>query len=206
MKTVKTNKGTELPLLNLKGKDYLQAQHRVVWFREEKPEWSIETEIISHSPEHSLCRATIRNESGRIIAQASKEETKQGFPDHLEKAETGAIARALSLCGFGTAFAQELDEGARLADSPSPQAAPQLPASTPRHTDKPHSADGSYVFTFGKHLGKRLDELDVYDLDSYQRFIRSSAERDGKEITGKVSEALAAIDAFLDSRDVTKRK
>jgi len=118
MKTVKTPAGTELPLMDIKGKQYLQVAHRIVWFREIRPDWSIETDCISTSPEASLFKATVKDEKGRVIATAHKSETVKGFPDHLEKSETGAIGRCLSLCGFGTQFTPELDEGDRLADSP----------------------------------------------------------------------------------------
>src|SRR5262245_46766475 len=101
MQTMKTPKGTELPLIDLKGKPYLQVAHRLVWFREEHPEWAIETNIVEQDSAHAVMRATIRvNEGGPIIAQATKSETKTGFSDFLEKAETGAIGRALALCGF----------------------------------------------------------------------------------------------------------
>lgn len=56
-------------------------------------------------------------------------ETLEGFGDFIEKAETGAIGRALALVGFGTQFcADELDEGPRLADSPAPHVHPPVPA------------------------------------------------------------------------------
>lgn len=118
MQNPKTAKGTELPLLNLKGKPYLQVPWRVLWFCEEKPDWSIETEIIKHDEAHSIVRAMIKDPSGRIIRTATKQETKQGFADHLEKAETGAIGRALGLMGYGTQFALELEEGERIVDAP----------------------------------------------------------------------------------------
>jgi hypothetical protein len=41
-----------------------------------------------------------------------------GFPDYIEKAETGAIGRALAMCGYGTLQAPEFDEQDRLADMP----------------------------------------------------------------------------------------
>lgn len=156
MKTFKTPKGTELPLLNLKGKDYLQAQHRLVWFREEKPEWSIETEIVSHDADHSICRATIRNEAGRIMAQGTKEETRQGFGDHLEKSETGAVARALALVGFGTQFAQELDEGERLADSPAPR--PYQNAQNPSNSANSGALNSPGVGGVARKTDKRVTE------------------------------------------------
>lgn len=115
----RTPKGTELPLLNLRGRDYLEVKYRLVWFREEHPDWSIETEILSVTDTNAYARATIKDEQGRVIATSHKFESKQGFPDFIEKAETGAIGRALALIGFGTQFcADELDEGERIVDSP----------------------------------------------------------------------------------------
>lgn len=115
---VKTKAGTELPILDLKGKNYMTIQWRIVWFREEKPNWSIETEPLTLSDKNSVFKATIKDDTGRIISQAHKSETAIGFPDHMEKAETGAIGRALANCGYGTAFAADLEEGNRLADAP----------------------------------------------------------------------------------------
>ena len=42
---IKTTKGTELPTIDLHGKPYLQVAHRIVWFREERPDWRIKTEF-----------------------------------------------------------------------------------------------------------------------------------------------------------------
>jgi len=115
----KTPKGTELPLLNLKGKKYLVVAARLVWFREERPEWSITTEIIQTTDTHSIVKASILDTKNcYMIATAHKREDLKHFVDHLEKAETGAIGRALALCGYGTQFAPELDEGDRIVDSP----------------------------------------------------------------------------------------
>ena len=41
-----------------------------------------------------------------------------GFPDYIEKAETGAMGRALAMCGYGTLQAWEFDEQERSADTP----------------------------------------------------------------------------------------
>ncbi len=115
----KTQKGTELPLLNLRGKEYLEVKYRLVWFREEHPDWSIETEFVSVTDKSATARATIRDTQGRILSVSHKFENERGFPDFLEKAETGAIGRALALVGYGTQFcADELDEGNRIVDSP----------------------------------------------------------------------------------------
>ena len=114
MNEFKTPKGSVLPLLDLKGRSYLQVMHRLVWFREECPHWGITTDI---SDDKSFVKATIVTENGRIVAQAHKALTGNRFP--LEMAETGAIGRALAMAGFGTQFCDdELDEKDQIADSP----------------------------------------------------------------------------------------
>jgi hypothetical protein len=112
-------------LLRLQGgKFYLPAAYRIVWFRDEFPYWTIETELVEGGQEAGFAtvKATVKNEDGRVISTGHKTETKQDFPaGWVEKCETGACARALSLAGFGTQFSPELDdEEYRPADSPQP--------------------------------------------------------------------------------------
>lgn len=118
-----TPKGTKLPLLNLKGKQYLMGAYRLVWLNEEHPNFTIETDLRLVTDEQTICSATVTllNQDGSILrkATATKRETKKDFPDHTEKAESSAIFRALAMLGFGTQFATvEFDEGERIADSP----------------------------------------------------------------------------------------
>lgn len=116
-----TEKGTELPMMNLKGKDYLPVAQRLVWFRERFPEGSIQTEI-TQDGKKATARATVAvpiNNNYVVLATAHKIETEDSFPDgHAEKAETGAIGRALAIAGFGTQFEPEFDEGDRICDAP----------------------------------------------------------------------------------------
>lgn len=99
---------------------YLEVKWRVFWFRQEHPDWSIETKPLEINTEkrYVIYRAEIKDKTGRIISTASKVETQNGFADYLEKAETGAVGRALALCGYGTQFAPELEEKERLVDAP----------------------------------------------------------------------------------------
>jgi hypothetical protein len=116
---MKTKAGTQLQVMNLKGKDYMMVHQRLVWFREEHPNWSIETEFVTLSDKAATAKATIKDETGKVIATAHKQENTAGFGDFMEKAETGAVGRALLLCGYGTAFAAaDLDEGERIVDTP----------------------------------------------------------------------------------------
>jgi hypothetical protein len=45
-------------------------------------------------------------------------ESAKDFADYAEKASTKSLGRALLALGYGTAFASEMDEGARVVDSP----------------------------------------------------------------------------------------
>lgn len=109
-------------LINIKGKDYLPVSARLVWFREDHPDWSIETKIKDYREEKAaLAKAHIKDETGRIIATGHKTGKPRGIiSDYVELAETGAIGRALAYCGYGTQFSSEImdEENRVIVDSP----------------------------------------------------------------------------------------
>lgn len=106
-------------LTNLKGKDYLEVKWRLVWFRDEHPHGVITTEMIHVDIEKGVAifKACIDDAEGGH-AEGHGSESKQDFGDYIEKAETKAIGRALAALSYGTQFAPELEEGARIVDSP----------------------------------------------------------------------------------------
>jgi len=113
-------------LIALKGKPYLEVKWRLVWFRNENPDWGIQTTPVKIDLEnkYAIFKATITDQHGRIIAEGTKMEDIKGFSDFVEKAETGSIGRALGICGYGTQFAPEFDEivpgveNPRIVDAP----------------------------------------------------------------------------------------
>jgi hypothetical protein len=137
-KILKTEFGTELPLLDLHGKDYMPVPYRVIWFRGSHPDWSIETEVLRISDDYALMKAVIKNEQGRIIATGHQDCLKKDFLDFVAKAETSAIGRALGYAGFGTAQAlEELSEGGRISDAPIvKQVPPVIHAPHPAFTEE----------------------------------------------------------------------
>lgn len=112
-------------LMDLKGKMYLQVMWRLVWFRDEKPLWSIDTKLEQLSDNHAVFSAKISDENGVQKASGYGSESSKDFRDFIEKAETKAIGRALAMLGYGTQFAPELEEGERIVDSPVPKASPK---------------------------------------------------------------------------------
>lgn len=124
------------------GKVYLPAAYRIVWFRDELgDDWGIRTKLIEggHEAGFATVHAEVVNPEGRVIASGMKTESKTDFPaGWVEKAESGSVARALALLGFGTQFTPELDDdGFRPADSPqgrpaSASSASAMPAAAHR--------------------------------------------------------------------------
>ena len=108
-------------VMKLKGKDYLPVAFRLVWFRNAHPGGRIESDFLQIDIEggFAVCRASVYDADGNLLATGTKQESRKDFPDFLEKCETGAIGRALGIAGYGTQFmADELDERDRLADAP----------------------------------------------------------------------------------------
>lgn len=117
-------------LVDLKGKKYLPVAPRVAWFRQDKPCWRINTELVDFKHENNFGLAVFRckicDENGNVISTGYGSETMSDFRDYFEKAETKAIGRALAALGYGTLFALELDEGGAIADAPQAPTKPQI--------------------------------------------------------------------------------
>ena len=65
-----------------------------------------------------MFRATVNDGKGGV-GTGTKSERAASFPDFIEKAETGAIGRALASLGYGTQFTgDELNEAHRIVDAP----------------------------------------------------------------------------------------
>jgi hypothetical protein len=212
-----TTKGTKLPLFMIErnkkvyeadGKTYkwvpqpptpyLQVAHRLVWFREEHPDWGVETREEKTGRDEATgiefcifsCR--IKDAAGRIISSAHKKETSRGFEDYMEKAETGSIGRALAYCGYGTQFAaSDLDEGAeRPVDAPIAPAAINKPEADPRalalkeviemgktrgmRRVKELTARASEVL--GRDVGKTMDSISSLSLEDLTALINAWKE------------------------------
>lgn len=179
MSEFKTPKGTLLPLLDMRGKPYLQVAHRLVWFREEKPEHSIATSYVTVTETSAFAMAEVRDKDGRLLARAHKYEDKQGFGDFREKAETGAIGRALAMIGYGTQFcADDLNEGDRIVDSPALAGIPaHIGAKSPPHAG-PSEAQLKRLFAIGnanfwKHEDIKSYLRDVYHIESTKELTRA---------------------------------
>jgi hypothetical protein len=219
LRTYRTPKGTELPLLNLRGREYLEVKYRLVWFREEHPDWAIETELLSVTDQSAYSRAAIKDESGRVIATSHKFESKKGFPDFIEKAETGSIGRALALIGYGTQFcADELDEGDRIVDAPveikesragdsragdaraGDSGAGQTDEAEPDEESSMPKDPGEYQVTFGKkYKGHKLRDIPRSELEGYLEWLEENATKKGLPLSDDARFLKVAVARYLQS-------
>ena len=116
-------------LMQLKGRDYLNVQNRLLWFiRDQRAfissglarvPYVIQTELVELDREAGFAhfktyvRDVLGNESTMYGSESAKD-----FGDFAEKASTKSLGRALLSLGYGTAFAPEMDEGERVVDAP----------------------------------------------------------------------------------------
>ena len=87
------------------GRTYLPVSARIVWFRQEHPDWSIETEAveINHEQQYAIFRARICDGDGKLMATGTKKEDVKGFGDYIEKAECVPLdTRILTAEGWKT--------------------------------------------------------------------------------------------------------
>ena len=129
---------------SIKGKPYLPVQWRLVWFREDHPDWSIITEVTDHREDkQATAKAYIKDNEGRVISTAHKTaRPRKIIPDYVELAETGAIGRALAYTGYGTQFSPDiLEDENGVVDSPVTKKATQ--GSTDAPVGKKYSTTAS---------------------------------------------------------------
>ncbi len=186
--------------------DYLPVQWRLVWFREQCPNGTIDTEevevdldreaeeeayawnsetrrsekIVKRARGYARFRAVVTDGKGGR-ATGTKSEIAASFPDFIEKAETGAIGRALAALGYGTQFAPELNEEHRIVDAPVDRSVPSSESSgngrRPMASVRPAVTSGD-----GKANGTGSDESasDAYATEQQLASIRKLCQHLGK--------------------------
>ena len=116
MSTSSNSDPESCPIEALKNKISLNRE-----MEEEAYAWNSETrrseKTVKRAKGYARYRAVVTDGKGDR-ATGTKSEKAVSFPDFIEKAETGAIGRALAALGYGTQFAPELNEEHRIVDAP----------------------------------------------------------------------------------------
>ena len=120
---------------NIRGKQYVEVNERIKFFRQEDKYnlWGIRTEFPMIDSEQCLCKCTIADADGDIIAQGHAHEVRGASninkTSYVENCETSAVGRALAMLGIGIdtsiASANEVTEAIakqqELVDNPQVQ-------------------------------------------------------------------------------------
>ncbi len=95
----------KLKTVNIKGKEYVEVNERVKYFIATYTGWSIETEMISNVNGVCVFKATIKDETGRVISTGHAYEKEDSNyinqTSYVENCETSAVGRALGFLGIG---------------------------------------------------------------------------------------------------------
>jgi hypothetical protein len=191
-------------------KDYLPVQFRLVWFREQCPEGTITTELLDlNRAEECETEVSVWNDEKRRyekvikracgvavfkavvadgkggIATGTKTENAASFADYLEKAETGAIGRALAALGYGTQFTDDLDEGKdRIADAPINRQPANNDSPVPQQSSNGHDLDKpcttqqiNSIKNLQKLLGMPVESLDGLGYDDCAALLKELSQR-----------------------------
>lgn len=86
-------------------KKYSEVNQRIMAFRMVYPNGTIETDVNFPNEGICICRATIRDENGDVLANGTACEVQSSSfinkMSYVENCETSAVGRALGMCGFG---------------------------------------------------------------------------------------------------------
>lgn len=147
-----------------------------------------------------IVTAEAENKDGRVDSSTGAVSVVglkgEALANALMKAETKAKRRVtLSVCGLNMLDETEVETipaHAKLVK------AAEVPAS-----EVIEFSPGHYKITFGKFRGQTIEDVNMFELNDYARYIEKKANEDGKEIKGQVLEFLQAAKSFLDSRDTS---
>lgn len=193
----------QLPYTNIKGKNYIQVNQRVLAFRQLYPNGRIQTEIVKLSAEHLTGATVIVKASvfdgdalistGHAFENPGKNKNINQF-SALENCETSAVGRALGFLGIGStdsiASLEEIPESERdeLIEDPN-NYAQQLAGIVPQ-PEQPARITPDRLATLEKlYQGASLQKL----LDHFQ--LASLADMDDKTaqaLLAKVAQAQKA--------------
>ena len=95
----------ELMTMDIKGKDYVEVNQRILGFKRLYENGSIETEIISNNDGVVIMKATVKDDNGKILSTGHAYEKENSTfinkTSYIENCETSAVGRALGILGIG---------------------------------------------------------------------------------------------------------
>lgn len=93
--------------INIKGKEYVEVNERVKYFRntDDFKGWAIETELLSNENGVCVFKAIVKDSEGNVKATGHAYEKEDSTfinkTSYIENCETSAVGRALGMLGIG---------------------------------------------------------------------------------------------------------
>ena len=95
----------KLKTINIKGKEYVEVNERLIYFRKNYPQYTLVSEVVEKTEKSILIKASIYDAEGRRLATGLAEEEKGSTfinkTSYVENCETSAWGRALANFGIG---------------------------------------------------------------------------------------------------------
>ena len=167
---------------NIRGKQYVEVNERIKFFRQEEQykHWTIMCEFPVIDAENCVCKCTIADNSGRVIATGHAHEERSASninkTSFVENCETSAVGRALAMLGIGIdssiASANEVSDAIAKQESKK-ESKPEAPVENimdkavgyiKSQTDKKKAFDA-----ITKKYGDQLTEKQVSGLKKFVR-------------------------------------
>ena len=143
--------------INIKGKEYVEVNERLKYFRENYPKHSLVSEVVEKTESTTLILATIKDDNDRPIATGIAEEVKGSTfinkTSYVENCETSAWGRALANFGIG------LDTSVASANEVENAIANQNTKPNPAKKETPSDADLLMRIAGHHQKGKSLEEI-----------------------------------------------
>ena len=162
-------------VVNIRGKQYQTVALRVQQFRQDHPNWSIQTEVFERTNEYVVMKASILDDTGRVLATGHAEEYRKSSSINatsaLENCETSSLGRALAALGYlgGGEFASADELQNAINNKPAFNSVPkQVLAEQDAGTQKRLSgiADTIRIELTEHGAEAALKVLDEHDLDA----------------------------------------
>jgi len=196
VKITRTNKVTGEKVVN----DYLEAKWRLVWAKEEHPDWRILPKVdlypFESLPESALATVEIW-EGDKVLAREFGYCEKKDFPRFVEKAITTAIGRTLALLGYGTQWAMEYEEEQVVEGTSDSPVLETVEMEEPKGSNPPTEKQINLIHSLVKGLGMSDEE--------YRNLLRTDFKVDSsRDLRGKQVQEL--IDFLKEQSRILKEQ
>lgn len=193
-------KTQQIKTIAIQGKEYVQVNERLKYFRANYPKYSLASEVIEKTDSSILIQAIIKDEKDRVIATGIAEEIKGSSyinkTSYVENCETSAWGRALGNLGIG------LDTSVASADEVQNAQANQN-VSPVKVTSKSTNikAQVDDVFNVMETIKKGLDQGKDWDKD----IIPWLKKKDPKITIKKINEMKSNLNGKQEKRTAVKK-